>query len=123
MLIHEAFDKTLRKYTISAKALSQLAGVSEAHISRFRNGKGVAMAHNTLEEILSAMEQLEPGSKSFFYLLLAGKESVQSDIDLFVQSMDDAQLSSLLAAIARRVSPKTNSLNEQSRHSTERIAV
>jgi DNA-binding Xre family transcriptional regulator len=123
MLIHEAFDKTLRKYAISAKVLAQLAGISEAHISRFRNGKGGSIAHNTLEDLLSAMEQLEPGSKSYFYLLLAGKELMQSDIDLFVQSMDDAQLGNLLAAIARRVSPKTSSLNEQSRHSTERVAV
>ncbi|MES1026666.1 helix-turn-helix transcriptional regulator [Gloeocapsa sp. BRSZ] len=123
MLIHEAFDKTLRKYSISAKALSQLAKISEAHISRFRNGKGGAMAHNTLEDILSAMEQLEPGSKSYFYLLLAGKDSVPSDIDLLVELMDDIELSNLLSAIARRVSPKSSSLTEKSRHSTERIAV
>ncbi|MES1024908.1 hypothetical protein ABN584_18815 [Gloeocapsa sp. BRSZ] len=123
MLIHESFDKTLRRYGISAKALSRLANVSESHISQFRNGKGGAMAHSTLEELLGAMEQLEPGSKSYFYLLLAGKDSIPSDIDLLVELMDDVELSNLLSAIARRVSPKKSPLTEKPHHSTERVAV
>jgi DNA-binding Xre family transcriptional regulator len=105
MLIHESFDKTLREYGISAKVLARLAKVSEGHISNFRNGKGGAMSHTTLEEILDAMEQLAPGSKSYFFLLLAGRNSEQTDIDAFVQSVDDSQLGNLLNAIAKRVSP------------------
>ena len=124
MLIHESFDKTLRKYGISAKTLAQLANVSASHLSQFRNGKGGAMSHTTLEEILNAMERLEPGSKSYFYLLLAGKNNEQvDDIDILVQSMDDVQLGNLLTAIARRVSPKTSQLDESAFRSTEQIAV
>ena len=124
MLIHESFDKTLREYGISAKVLARLAKVSEGHISNFRNGKGGAMSHTTLEEILNAMERLEPGSKSYFYLLLAGKNNEQvDDIDILVQSMDDVQLGNLLTAIARRVSPKTSQLDESAFRSTEQIAV
>lgn len=123
MLIHESFDKTLRRYSISAKALSRLANISEAHVSQFRNGKGGAMSHTTLEDILNAMEQLAPGSKSHFYILLAGKSVEQADIDVFVQSMDDVQLGSLLTAIAKRVSPKTSQLNGNGFRSTEQIAV
>jgi DNA-binding Xre family transcriptional regulator len=123
MLIHESFDKTLRKYGISAKTLAQHANVSASHLSQFRNGKGGAMSHTTLEEILNAMERLEPGSKSYFYLLLAEKNLEHTDIDIFVQSMDDVQLGNLLSAIARRVSPKVNQLNENGFRSAEQIAV
>ena len=123
MLIHESFDKTLRKYSISAKALSRLANVSEAHVSQFRNGKGGAMSHTTLEDLLNTMEQLAPGSKSYFYLLLAEKSIEQADIEVFVQSMDDMQIGTLLTAIARRVSPNTSPLNGDVFRSTEPIAV
>lgn len=123
MLIHESFDKTLRKYGISAKTLAQLANVSASHLSQFRNGKGGAMSHTTLEEILNAMEQLEPGSKPYFYLLLAEKNLEYTDIDILVQSMDDVQLGNLLNAIAKRVSPKTSQLNESAFQSVEQIAV
>lgn len=123
MLIHEAFDKTLRRYGISAKDLSRLANVSAAHVSQFRNGKGGAVSHTTLEDIINTMEQLAPGSKSYFYLLLAGKSVEEADIDTFVQSMDDVQIGSLLTAIARRVSPQTSQLNGNGFRSTEQIAV
>ena len=123
MLIHESFDKTLRKYGISAKTLAQLANVSTSHLSQFRNGKGGAMSHTTLEEILNAMEQLEPGSKSYFYLLLAGKNFEYTDIDIFVQSMDNMQLGNLLTAIDKRVSPKVSQLNENELQSDEKVAV
>lgn len=123
MLIHESFDKTLKRYNITGKVLSRLANVSEAHVSQFRNGKGGAMSHTTLEDILNTMEQLAPGSKSYFYLLLAEKSIEQADIEVFVQSMDDMQLGTLLTAIARRVSPNTSQLNGNGFRSTEAIAV
>lgn len=123
MLIHESFDKTLKRYSITGKVLSRLANVSEAHVSQFRNGKGGAMSHTTLEDLLNTMEQLAPGSKSYFYLLLAEKSIEQADIEVFVQSMDDMQLGTLLTAIARRVSPNTSQLNGNSFRSTEAVAV
>lgn len=81
------------------------------------------MSHTTLETLLDAMEQLAPGSKSHFYLLLAGKNSEQADIEVFVQSIDDTQLESLLSAIARRVAPRTSQLNEKVFCSTQQMAV
>lgn len=123
MLIHESFDKTLRRYGISAKALSRVANVSEPHVSQFRNGKGGAVSHTTLEDLLNAMEELAPGSRSSFYLLLAGKNSDAADIDVFVQSIDDVQLGNLLTAIARRVSPKASQVNDSAFRSAEQIAV
>lgn len=81
------------------------------------------MSHTTLETLLDAMEQLAPGSKSHFYLLLAGKNSEQADIEVFVQSIDDTQLESLLSAIARRVAPRASQLNEKVFCSVQQIAV
>lgn len=104
MLIRESFDRTLKKYGITAKELAKLANISEGHISQFRNGRGAAIAHVKLEELLDAMEQLAPGSRSYFYLLLAQKNVEYSDVDILVQSMDEVQLGKLLVAIARRVS-------------------
>lgn len=104
MLIHEAFDQTLKRCGISGKALSEVSGVSTAHISQFRNGKGGAVSHTTLEDLLNAMEQLAPGARFCFCLLLAGKNPGQSGTDVLVQSMDDRQLKSLLLLVAERLS-------------------
>ena len=81
------------------------------------------MSHTTLEDVLSTLEQLAPDSKSYFYLLLAEKSIEQADIEVFVQSMDDMQLGTLLTAIARRVSPNTSQLNGNGSRSTEPVAV
>ncbi len=104
MLIHEAFDQTLKRYGISGKTLSEVSGVSTSHISQFRNGKGGAVSHTTLEELLDAMEQLAPGSRFGFCLLLAGKNPEQSGADVLVESMDDRQLKNLLLLVAEKLS-------------------
>jgi DNA-binding Xre family transcriptional regulator len=112
MLIHEAFDKTLRRYGISGKALSQISGVSTAHISQFRNGKGGAMSHTTLEGLLNAMDEVAPGSRFCFCLLLAGKNPEQSGADVLVESMDDTQLKSLLLLVAEKLSAPSGKQSE-----------
>ena len=81
------------------------------------------MSHTTLEDLLNTMEQLAPGSKSYFYLLLAEKSIEQADIEVFVQSMDNMQIGTLLTAIARRVSPNTSPLNGDAFRLTEPVAV
>lgn len=117
MLIHEAFDKTLKKQSISAKTLSSLAKVSESHISQFRNGKGGDVSHTTLERLLAAMDEIVPGSRLYFCLLLAGKNperlNMEDSLDpvLLVDSMSGRQLASLLNAIADRFSPITGESN------------
>lgn len=104
MLIHKAFDQTLKSYGITGKALSVATGVSTAHISQFRNGKGGAVTHTTLEDLLNGMEQLASGSRFSFCLLLAGKSPEQLGTEDLVQSMDDRQLKSLLLSVAEKLS-------------------
>ena len=121
MLIHESFDRTLRKYSIAAKTLAKLANVSEGHISQFRNGRGGAVAHTKLEELLDVMEQLAPGSRPYFYLLLAAESSECLDFDILVQSLDEVQLGKLIAAIGRRVSSQAGQSSQKFCKSAEQV--
>jgi hypothetical protein len=71
-MISTYFDRTLKYYGIQAKTLSQMTGVSENHISEFRRGKlRSGMTTTKLWELLIAMDQLEPGSKQHFCMLMA----------------------------------------------------
>lgn len=74
MPIHQCFDETLKKYKITGAALARQVGISPSHISQFRNGKGGAVTHTTLEELVEAMDTLAPGSKLYFCLRFAGTE-------------------------------------------------
>lgn len=129
MLIHEAFDRTLKKQSISAKTLSGLAKVSEAHISQFRNGKGGDVSHTTLERLLAAMDEMAPGAKLYFCLLLAGKNpdrlTMEDSLDpvLLVDSLSGRQVASLLNAIADRFSLTASESNDSASHSAEQVAV
>lgn len=108
MLIHECFDETLKKYGITGAVLSRHVGVSPSHVSQFRNGKGGAVSHTTLEQMLDAMEQLAPGSRLYFCLLLAGKNPVEflsgsMDLRALVASATPAQKGEILNVIANWV--------------------
>lgn len=71
-----SFDKTLRYHRITGKALHERTGVSENHISEFRKGGNVSAA--IMAKLLEGMEELAPGSKLHFCLLLAGEDPKQS---------------------------------------------
>lgn len=77
MNISKCFDQTLKKYGVSGAVLSKKVGISPSHVSQFRNSKGGAVSHTTLEEMLNALDELAPGSKLYFCLLLAGKDPVE----------------------------------------------
>ena len=111
MLINKCFDETLKKYGITGAVLSRHIGISPSHVSQFRNGKGGAVSHTILEQMLEAMEELAPGSRFYFCLLLAGKNPAEfmaghSDIDLhsLVALATPAQKAEILVMIAGWVS-------------------
>lgn len=68
----QAFDKTLRYYRITGKALWEKTGISQNHISEFRNGGNISA--EVLSKLIAAMEELAPGAKLHFCLLLADEE-------------------------------------------------
>ena len=129
MLLHEAFDKTLKYCRITATELTKLSGVSSSRISQFRNGlflegKGSDLTSRSINDLLGAIEQIEPKARLVFALLLADQDPAvlrnsSWPNSILVESMEQAQLSQLLIAIAdtldkskveeRRVSHQGNS--------------
>ena len=102
MLIHEVFDKTLEEYNISGRMLAKVAGVSESAVSQFRRGKKGA-TDDMLNKLLTAMEELAPGSRRYFCGLLA--DSSGDAKKLLIASVNDLpeeDIPQLLIAIARR---------------------
>lgn len=102
MLIHECFDETLKRYGITGAALSRKVGVSPAHISQFRNGKGGAVSHTTLDEMLKAMDALAPGSKQYFCSQLAGVSLKSADWRSLITSATPQDIEEILRHLADR---------------------
>lgn len=71
LTIRQAFKLTQDYFGISGKALSEVSGVGTPHISAFRSGKNW-ISEETLEKLLDGMEELAPGSRRYFGLLLSG---------------------------------------------------
>ncbi|MFM6324218.1 MAG: hypothetical protein ACKPGT_08275 [Microcystis sp.] len=71
LTIRQAFKTTQDYFKISGKDLSQVSGIGTPHISSFRNGKNW-ISEDTLEKLLDGMEELAPGSRRYFGLLVSG---------------------------------------------------
>lgn len=91
------FDQTLKRYSIKAVVLSELSGISNSMISAIRKGKPTTT--DTLEKLLAAMEELAPGSKSYFYHQMAGEDNL---IDL-ISTIPDEQLATIIDIVAERL--------------------
>lgn len=87
----QAFDKTLRYYRITGKALWEKTGISQNHISEFRNGGNISA--EALSRLMAAMEDLAPGAKLYFCILLAGENPAE-----FLSSQPQSSLRSLIRA-------------------------
>jgi transcriptional regulator with XRE-family HTH domain len=97
--LSKAFDKTLKDFEISARSLSEQSGVGEKMISQFRNSRQ-RIYSDTLEKLLEA---LPFEVKLRFFSLLLGEEITPERL---VVGMGEAELSSLLLAIADQIYPK-----------------
>lgn len=99
-MIHQYFDQALKRHGISGKRLSDVTGISQAHISEFRNGKTNPPC-DTFMRLLDGADQIEPGTKQYFCQLLAGRS-----FDTVIDTMDSQQLAQLLIAIADKLQSK-----------------
>lgn len=116
IMIHELFDQTLKRYSIQAKALSNLSGVSQNHISEFRGGKlKTGVTSDCLYRLLVAMDELSPGSRRYFCDLLAGKknysEGFDAELEFYIDAADEAELGRAMLQIVNRLFPKENHNN------------
>ncbi|MBD1836657.1 helix-turn-helix transcriptional regulator [Coleofasciculus sp. FACHB-501] len=99
MNFSNALDKTLDRYGISAKWLSEQSGVSQQMISGFRNGKQ-RIYSDSLEKLLAALPN---EVKDYFFGLMGS-----ANLEAAIASMDDAEVSDLLILVAKRFNKAPN---------------
>lgn len=103
------FDRTLKYYGIQAKALSQVTGVSENHISEFRRGKlKTGMTTAKLWDLIVAMDELAPGSREYFCMLMSGVSEfspkhlgVGEQLEYLIDVADEEDINRLFIKIAQ----------------------
>ena len=99
------FHQTLKRFNISARQLSDVSGASTSQLSEFRNGKR-NLSTAQLERVMVAMEELAPGSRRHFCMLLAGEnpEGLASQIEF----LSSQELAVLLNSVADRIVKKSS---------------
>ena len=106
----EAFIRTQSYYRITGKALHEITGISRNHISEFINNKR-DMRTESLDRLVKAMDELEPGALQFYTDEMTGRKSkvTVANPKALVDAMDNKQLSELMFAIAAKMGNKKNS--------------
>lgn len=102
------FDKTLRSYNLTGKALSVESGVSQNHISDFRNGENITV--EALSRLMRAMDDLKPGSVRDFLRQVSEEASPESSkptkfkasLENLIESATDEEIEGIMVAIARK---------------------
>jgi transcriptional regulator with XRE-family HTH domain len=94
--LHHCVDASLHHFRITGKRLSDESGITQSHISDFRNGKK-QLTNANLDALLDAGDRIQPGFRRYFALSLAGGSV--ADID----SMDSAALAQMLVKVADRL--------------------
>ena len=105
----EAFIRTQSYYRITGKALHEITGISRNHISEFINNKR-DMRTDSLDRLVLAMDELEPGAMQFYTDELRGKKSKVTIVNpkALVDKMDNKQMSELMFAIAAKMGNKAD---------------
>ncbi len=97
MKFYEALDKTLERYGITAKWLSEQSGVSQQMISQFRKGKQRVYS-DSLEAMIGS---LPPEPKRYLFGLFLGDR-----VPVFL-GMDETELADIAGDIAEMIRKKT----------------
>ena len=70
MEIHTAFDRTLKDMGIKACTISEVSGIAESDISKFRHGNQDILGRK-IERLLKALPST---AKSYFWLLFTAED-------------------------------------------------
>ena len=105
----KAFIRTQSYYRITGKALHEITGISRNHISEFINNKR-DMRTDSLDRLIQAMDELEPGALQFYTDELRGRKTkiAVANPKALVDAMDNQQISELMFAIAAKMGNKTD---------------
>ncbi|MBP0020332.1 MAG: helix-turn-helix transcriptional regulator [Cyanobacteria bacterium SBLK] len=105
MSIHrKALLKIKNKYKISNVSISRLTGISENHLSQFFRGNRNA-TDAVLDEILGALEHINPGAREEYGMEISQSHSPQS-LQKWIEGMSNEEMYSLLVAISQRYKPE-----------------
>ena len=88
-MLRQYFKKVKTERHITGKALSQVTGISENHISEYLNGKR-DVTSDKLWEMMEGLERLSPGATDDFAELVGKGRPMKVEINLekTVQEMD-----------------------------------
>ncbi len=106
MNFSKAFDKTLDRFSISGKWLSEQSGVSQQMISGFRRGQQ-RIYSDSMEKLVRALP-LE--AQQYFFECLLGMSLVAKppDLEQVVEEATSVQIGHLLKAIGSKMSASGN---------------
>jgi predicted transcriptional regulator len=113
-MIYQYFDQALKRQGITGKKLSDVTGISQAHISEFRNGK-TNPSCDMLLCLLEGADQIQPGARQYFCQLLAGRaiaRAMDNSLESTIEMMDEQQLAQLLVAIAEKLQGQRTPVQE-----------
>lgn len=94
-MVRQALFKTLKKFKIKGNHLSRVTGITEAQLSRFRNGGELSLMN--FEKIVAA---LPPEAYQYFWSQLA------------IDGMDTVQIGQILTAIGDKLKQNNLSLDQ-----------
>lgn len=70
VMLRESFKQVKQQRGVTGKAIYELTGISQNHISEYLRGKR-DVTSETLSRMINAMEQVSPGAKQDFARLVA----------------------------------------------------
>lgn len=104
-MLRNFFKQTRQHYGITGKAISELTGISQNHISEYQNGKR-DVTSDTLWRMIEAMDNIAPGSRKHFGNLITG-----IIFDRIIEDLEDQQLGEFVVRasdeLARRLIEKS----------------
>ena len=98
--MHKEFDRTVKHYKITGRELCEKVRISTAALSKFRSGK-INLTTENLNLLLSAMDEIKPGSRRYFCMLLAGENP--EGLAQQVEFLSSKELAALLNSVADRL--------------------
>lgn len=113
-MLREIFKEVKRSHGVTGKAISQLTGISQNHISEYINGKR-DVTSETLWRMVEAMEQLSSGAAADFGQKLSGAHQGDVPVRRLVNSYKDLQAGELAEEIIRLSKALKGALHEDTR--------
>ncbi len=115
-MIYIFFKETQDNFGVTSKRLAEMSGISEKHLSAFRNGK-TNLSLDLLWQLVENLDELAPGARREFGARIAGDreeidaKSHREEIDvkklipkispkILIESMSKKQFAALLNAYA-----------------------